>query len=291
MDNQQTEQQAAKKRNIIFAASSVAAVTLVLMIAYLTLGKVKSSQPDSEAISQEQFQATPELSANLQSECQESAAKLATLKSSEDLEAEFKAHVQNCREVYFSIESDSPFRKEGMYADLAVDLSHYFLKENKAKAIAIMNFAKSLKPWEFYLGPVSCDSHHVLDAYIESLNLASEKNCVSMSQYKEKLIPELTNKNFEFLKSMLSNAEVVWMGQPESDVGCPEKISSVIDLLRKLLPTTVTVDDPRAEGADPLELSLALKNNGDEKVVLVFRSENQCLQIRSLLVPNLEVVE
>ena len=112
-----------------------------------------------------------------------------------------------------------------------------------------------------------------------------------MTQYKEKLIPDLQKKNFNVLKSVLSNVDVVWMGQPESDVGCPEKISSVIDLLNKLLPTTVTVEDPKTEESDPQELSLALKNNGEEKVVLVFRAENQCLQIRSLLVPNLEVVE
>ena len=290
MDNQQTEQ-AAKKRTLIFAAIAVSAVTLVAAIAFVILSKVKNQQENSVGVSQEQFQAAPELSAALQSECQESAAKLATLKSNDELEAEFKSHVTNCREVYFSIEAESAFRKEGMYADLAVDLSHYFSKENKAKAMAMMNFAKSLKPWEFYLGPVSCDSHHVLDAYIESLNLPSEKTCISMAQYKEKLIPDLQKKNFNVLKSVLSNVDVVWMGQPESDVGCPEKISSVIDLLNKLLPTTVTVEDPKTEESDPQELSLALKNNGEEKVVLVFRAENQCLQIRSLLVPNLEVVE
>lgn len=290
MDNQKTNP-AAKRKTLIFAVAAVVAVALVSAIAFVTLSKVKNQQENSAVLSQEQFQAAPELSAALQSECQESAAKLAALKSSEDLEAEFKSHVGNCREVYFSIEAESPFRKEGMYADLAVDLSHYFLKENKDKAMAMMNFAKSLKPWEFYLGPVSCDSHHVLDAYIESLNLSSDKTCVSMAQYKEKLIPDLQNKNFNVLKSMLSNLDVVWMGQPESDVGCPEKISSVIELLNKLLPAAVTIEDPKTDETDPLQLSLALKNSGVEKVVLVFRSENQCLQIRSLLVPNLEVVE
>ena len=290
MDNQKTEQDA-KKRTLIFAVTAAVAVALVSAIAFVTLRSLKNQQSGPAALSQEQFESAPELSSALQSECQESAIKLATLKNSEELEAEYKAHVENCREVYFSIEVESPFRKEGMYADLAVDLAHFFLKESKDKALGIINFAKSLKPWEFYLGPVSCDSHHVLDAYLESLNLSSDKACISMTQYKEKLIPELQNKNFKILKSMLSNKDVIWMGQPESDVGCPEKTSSVQDLMTKLMPGTITIEDPKIEDTDPSQLLLTLKNNGEDKVVLVFRSENACLQIRSMLVPNLEVVE
>ena len=290
MDNQKTEQDA-KKRTLIFAVTAAVAVALVSAIAFVTLRSLKNQQSGPAALSQEQFESAPELSSALQSECQESAIKLATLKNSEELEAEYKAHVENCREVYFSIEVESPFRKEGMYADLAVDLAHYFYKENKDKALGIINFAKSLKPWEFYLGPVSCDSHHVLDAYLESLNLSLDKACISMAQYKEKIIPELQNKNFKILTSMLSNKDVIWMGQPESDVGCPEKISSVLDLVSKLMSGTVTIDDPKIEDAEPSQLMLTLKNNGEDKAVLVFRSENACLQIRSVLVPNLEVAE
>ncbi len=290
MDNQKSQQET-KKRTLIFAAISIAALVIVAVIAFVTLRSLKDQQSNPTALSQEQFEATPELSLALQNECQDSAVKLTKLKNTQELEAEYKAHIENCREVYFSIETESPFRKEGMYADLAVDLAHFFLKESKDKALGIINFAKSLKPWEFYLGPVSCDSSHVLDAYLESLNLSPDKTCISMAQYKEKLIPELQNKNFKILTSMLANSDVIWMGQPESDVGCPEKISSVLDLTAKLMTGTITVEDPKTEDSDPSQLLLTLKNNGEDKAVLVFHLENACLQIRSVLVPNLEVIE
>ncbi len=285
------DQQPSKKRNIIFIASSLAAVGVVVLIAVVTLGKIKSNSTGAAATSQEQFETTPELSLNLQKECQDSAVQISTLKNTQALMQEFKSHIDNCREIYFSLENESPFRKEGMYADLSVDLAHFASKENKEKALEILNFAKSLKPWEFYLGPVSCDSHHVLDAYIESLNLPSEKSCITLEQYKEKLIPQLQNKNFSILKTMLSNAEVVWMGQPESDVGCPEKISSVIEVIEKLASGTITISEPTPEEAQQSDLVLSLKSNTQDKLALVFKPENSCLQIRSLLVPNLEVVE
>ena len=290
MDNT-SEEQAEKKKKIIFAATAVIAVLIVVGISYVTLSKIKNNQTDSPDLSQEQFQTAPELSTALQSECQASAQKIAKLNNILELEHEFKNHAEPCREVFFAIEDDSQFRKEGMYADLAVDLAHFALKESKDKALEILKFAKSLKPWEFYLGPVSCDSHHVMDAYLESINLPSEKLCIKLSDYTEKLVPELRNKKFNLLKSMLSNAEVVWLGQPESDVGCPEKISAIIDLATKLSSGNLTVDQTKQSEADSPDLVLSLKTDGDEKLALVFRPENECLQIRSLLVPNLDVVE
>lgn len=290
MDNT-GEERAEKKKKIIFAATATVAVLLVAVIAYVTLSKIKNNQPGSSDISQEQFQTAPELSTALQTECQVSAQKISKLSNITELEQEFKSHVEQCREVFFAFEGDSQFRKEGMYADLAVDLAHFALKESKDKALEILKFAKSLEPWEFYLGPVSCDSHHVIDAYLESLNLPSEKVCIKLSDYAEKLIPELRNKNFEIFKSMLSNTEVVWLGQPESDVGCPERISAIIDLSAKLSSGNLTVDQTKQSEADSPDLVFSLKAGGDEKLALVFRPENECLQIRSLLVPNLDVPE
>lgn len=290
MDNT-GEEKAEKKKKIIFAVTATVAVFLVAVIAYVTLTKIKNNQPASPDISQEQFQTAPELSTALQTECQTSAQKISKLSNIAELEQEFRSHAEPCREVFFAIENDSQFRKEGMYADLAVDIAHFSLKENKDKALEILKFAKSLNPWEFYLGPVSCDSHHVIDAYLESLNLPSEKLCIKLSDFAEKLIPELQNKKFGIFMSMLSNTEVVWLGQPESDVGCPEKISAVIDLATKLSSGNLTVDQIKQSEADSPDLVFSLKTGGDEKLALVFRPENECLQIRSLLVPNLDVAE
>ena len=293
MDKQNDSQQqpSSKTRNIVFTVVAIAAVLAVGGISFVTLSKIKVEQKASDVMSQEQFESSPVISSNLQSECQQSANKIAQLKKINELESEFKAHVENCREVYFSIEGDSKFRKEGMYADLAVDLAHYAFKDDKNKSIEILNFAKTLKPWEFYLGPVSCDSHHVLNAYLESLELPNEKICIKPSDYRQKLFAEIQNKNFNIFKSMLSNQEVVWMGQPESDVGCPEKISTIIEVIKKLIPGSIQIEEPKVDANNGTDFYISVKSNDVEKVALVFKPENDCLQIKSILVPNLEISE
>ncbi len=283
--------QSTKQKTIAFAASAVAAIIIVGLIAYVVLSKIKGDKSQPDVMSQEQFESSPVISSSLQSECQQSAVKLAQLKKIDDLEAEFKAHVENCREIYFSIDGESKFRKEGMYADLAVDLAHYAYKENKAKSVEILNFAKTLKPWEFYLGPVSCDSHHVLDAYLESLELPNEKTCIRAADYKQKLFSELQNRNFSIFRSLISNQDVVWMGQPESDVGCPEKISTIIDVVKKLTEGPINIEEPKTDENNGTDFYVSIKSNQAEKVALVFRPEGDCLQLKSILVPNLEISE
>jgi hypothetical protein len=291
-NNQQQEQAMSRKMKIIFAAASTVAVILVFTIGYILLSRIKNSDNVADAAaSQEQFEGSPQISSNLQQECQQSAVKLTTLKKIEQLESEFEAHASNCRDVFFAIDFQSPFRREGMYPDLAVDLAHQALKDDKNKAHEILNFAKTLKPWEFYLGPVSCDSHHVIDAYIESLDLPTDKLCVKLSDYKTKLIPELQNKNFEIFKKLLANDDTVWMGQPESDMGCPEKISSIIQIVKKLSDGPISIDEPKQVSDENTDVYISIKNKETEKVGLVFHSENECLQIKSILVPNLEVSE
>ena len=290
MDNQQ-EQKSIKKRKIIFATSAMLAIIMVVTIGYFTLKNLKSTPSLDEGASQEQFQTTPETSTALQSDCQKSAAKIASLKNIEEIETEFRTNAEVCREVYFSVEGESLFRKEGVYGDLSVDLAHYVLNENKSKAMEIFNFAKSLKPWEFYLGPVSCDSHHVLDAYIESANLTEEKKCIKLSEYKEKLLPDLQSKKFNILKQMLSKKDIVWMGQPESDVGCPEKISTVLEILNKLTSGEINIIESTQEAGDSTEILLSIKAKSEEKLALVFRPQEGCLELKSLLVTNIEAVE
>jgi hypothetical protein len=291
-NNQQQEQAMSRKMKIIFAAASTVAVILVFAVGYILLSRIKATDTLADAAtSQEQFEGSPEISSNLQQECQQSAVKLTTLRKIEQLEAEFESHAANCRDVYFAIDFQSPFRREGMYPDLAVDLAHQAFKEDKNKAHEILNFAKTLKAWDFYLGPVSCDSHHVIDAYIESLDLPTDKLCVKLSDYKTKLIPELQNKNFEILKRLLANDDTVWMGQPESDMGCPEKISSIVQIVKKLSEGNIKVEEPKLESDENTDIFISIKDKETEKVGLVFRSENECLQIKTVLVPNLEVSE
>lgn len=292
MDNNQKDQQVSRKMKIIFAVASTAAVIAVILVGYVLLSKIKNQPLAAEDnSSQEQFEGAPEISSNLQQECQQSAVKLTTLKNFKDLEEEFKAHAVNCREVYFSIEFQSPFRREGMYPDLAVDLAHLAYKTDKAKAHEMLNYAKTLKPWEFYLGPVSCDSHHVIDAYLESLDLPDDKLCIKAADFKTKLLPELQNKNFEIFRKLLANDDTAWMGQPESDVGCPEKLSSVIQIVKKLTEGPISIDDPKQESDEISDVFVSIKSKETEKVGLVFKSENGCLQVKSVLVPNLEVSE
>lgn len=292
MDNQNSQdEQQSKRKTIAFIISAVIAILLVLTIGYFTLTKIKGEQVKSDVMSQEQFESSPVVSSNIQSECQQSAMKLTQLKKIDDLENEFKSHVENCREVYFSIDGDSKFRKEGMYADLAVDLAHFALKENKDRAAAILNFAKTLRPWEFYLGPVSCESDHVLDAYLESLDLPKDKVCIKPSEYKQKLFAAIESKNFNIFRTMLSNDDVVWMGQPESDVGCPEKLSSVIEVIKKLTDGPINIEEPKVDANNGTDFYISIKSHDTEKVALVFRPENDCLQLKSVLVPNLEVSE
>lgn len=292
MDNNQQDQQTSRKTKVIFALLSTIAVIAVVLVGYVVLSKIKNQSVLAEdSASQEQFEGQPEISSNLQQECQQSAVKLTTLKKIEDIEQEYKDHAVNCREVYFAIDFLSPFRREGMYPDLAVDIAHQAYKTDKPKAHEILNFAKTLKPWEFYLGPVSCDSHHVIDAYLESLDLPEDKVCIKLADYKTKLLPELQSKKFEIFQRMLSNTDTVWMGQPESDVGCPEKISSVIQIIKKLTEGNISIEEPKQESADAPDIFVSIKSNDTEKVGLVLKAENECLQIKSVLVPNLEVSE
>lgn len=293
MDNNQQDQQTSRKMKIIFGVAATVAVVAVVLVGYVVLSKIKTQNLLSgggDTSSQEQFEGAPEISSNLQQECQQSAVKLTTLKNLKDIEDEFKAHAVNCREVYFSIDFLSPFRREGMYPDLAVDIAHQAYKTDIAKAKEILEFAKTLKPWEFYMGPVSCDSHHVIDAYMESLELPKEKLCVNLANFKTTVLPQLQSKNFDVLKQMLSNEKTIWLGQPESDLGCPEKISSAIQIISKLTEGTITVDEPKEEPEQD-DVVVSIKSKDTEKVGLIFKNENNCLQVESVLVPNLEVSE
>ena len=90
---------------------------------------------------------------------------------------------------------------------------------------------------------------------------------------------------------MVFENEVVWLGMPESDVGCPEKISSVIQILKKLTPGPISVDSAATELNENNQLNLNIKLSDKENITFVLSSEQGCLKLNSVLVPNLETSE
>ncbi len=290
-DDQQLEKARLRKNQIIFVVLSFGALLLVGVIAFFALGKIKS-QKITDIISQDQFEGTAEISTQLQIECQNSATKISKSQDVLLQEAEYRQNAENCKDVYFAIENDSSFRKEGMYADLVVDIAKRVAKSDRSKAIELLKFARQIKSWDFYLGPVSCDSQHVLDAYLESYDTATQRTCLKISEIKEKLAPEILRKNFLFFSQMVPIEEVVWMGVPESDAGCPEKISSVTQIMSKLAVGPISIDETQPPQLDENgKYSLNIKLSDKENLTLLFTSENDCLKLSSVLVPNLEVSE
>jgi hypothetical protein len=288
--NQQPGKKSKTKNQIFFISASIVAIICVVTIAYFTLSKIKNEQI-TEALSQDQFEGIAEVSSQLQIECQKSAVKISESEDVVAIENEFRQNAENCKDVYFALENETSFRKEGMYADLVVDIATLIAKNNREKAIELLTFARKIKSWDFYLGPVSCDSQHVLDAYIESFSLSDEKVCYKAEDVKEKITPEVQNKNFSFLTKMISQDDVVWLGIPESDAGCPEKISSVIAILKKLTSGPVTIEELQTEANNGNNTNLNIKLSDKETVTLVFSENQSCLNLSSVLIPNLEIPE
>lgn len=289
MSEQEENQKVSRKNQIIFVVISFIALAGFVFLAYFTLSREKTTA--SDALSQEQFEGSVEVSAQLQAECQQSAQKIAKTEDVSQLVSEFKSHAESCKDVYFVTEGESPFRKEGMYPDLSIDIAHVVAKKSPEQAIEFLEFTKTLPAWDFYLGPVSCDSKSVVAAYLESMRLPADKICIKVSDYKTKLVPEIEKGNFAILSQMLPSDQIVWLGGPESDAGCPEKISTVIDTLKKLTQGHFKVEQPAADNKETNDVNLSLKSGDIEKATLVFSTNDECLRIDSLLLPSLEIGE
>lgn len=297
-----------KKSKLVVIAASLGAV-LVLVICYFTLLKIKSRSPINDN-SQEQFVGTAQVSEQLQSECQRSAEKIISFSDSfagaEDavtklaaMFAEYRQNAENCREVYFSVESrieknaekTIQFRSEGAYADLIVDIAMLAAKINKTQAIEMLNFAKKLATWEFYMGPIVCNSNTTLEAYLESLNLPTEKACYKATTDKEKLFSEIKNKNFSVLSTSLNNNHVVSLGLINSDVGCPEKISLITQLVQKASAGNLKLEEEKLENPRVDGVSFVFKTDTENKLVLEFAAVEDCLQLQAVLIPEQQVNE
>lgn len=289
-DQQQEKQGQKKKNQIIFVISSFAALLIVGTIGFFALSKIKTQQA-SDILSQDQFEGDVQISSQLQGECQSSAQKISKMQDPTAIEAEYRKNAENCKDVYFALDTNSFIRKEGMYADIVVDIAKLMSSTERAKALELLKFAREIKSWDFYLGPVSCDSQHVLDAYIEAYSLNEEKQCLSMADVQSKVFPEIIAKNFAFLSKLVPANDVVWFGAPESDLGCPEKISSVVEILKKMTPGVVSLENVPSENTDSHQTNLNIKLSDKENITLVLQDENECMKLNSVLVPNPEVSE
>lgn len=319
--NVNEEEVGTKRRNFyIYIGVSAAALIIVGAISFFILMKLKQSQSGEPTAGQEQFEGATQISSQLQTECQNSAAKILKSKDLDYIQAEYKQNAENCKDVYFALdegkneekdgkaaevgakeESDSlaavgykniSFRKEGMFADLVVDIARLLAEKELPKAIELLQFSRKIKSWDFYLGPVSCDSQHVLDAYIESFQKTTENECVPPEELQNRFAKELINKNYHFLYKFINNKDVIWLGVPESDIGCPEKIASIIQTLEKLItgPVVVEQTSSRTDQEHPSE-NLVVKLSDKENIIFVFNHENKCAKLSSVLIPNVEIPE
>lgn len=282
------------KKNILNTAlkvaASVAALLIVGTFSYFTLSKINNERLAAES-SQEQFAGGAQVSGALQSECQRAAESISSGNNIDIMFAEYKKNADNCREAYFSFESKNQFRNEGMFLDLAVDMANFVFKANKSKATEILNFAKGLNPWAFYMGPVTCNSKNVMEAYLESYNLPEEKFCIQVSEYKDKLVSSLKNRDFSIFYKTLSHDRVVTIGALESEVGCPEKISSIVKIAESAARAEANLVEEKIEGNENNDIGFIFKTANEDKLILKFSPINNCLQLQSVLIPNSQANE
>lgn len=255
------------------------------------LSKIKSKADAANATgSQEQFAGQVETSQQLQEECQTSADEI--LRSDDVVAAvnEYKQHVDNCKEVYFASEEKTQYRNEGMYADLGIDLLTKLGATDKAKAVQFMAYLKKLPPWQYYMGPIICDSNNVLNAYEESLKNEEPRACVKFEEFNEKIYNELKNKNFTVLASTLDANSVAWLGAGTSDLGCPQKISAIIKTVQSAAGASQI--RPVQQKQESTGLNVIFGNGTEEdKVVLEFGEVNGCFQLKSAAVAGLQTNE
>lgn len=278
-----------KKKLLTMTLVALGAFALITTGGVMILSKIKKNSTAAEATaSQEQFAGQAETSQQLQSECQTSANEIS--QSENDISAavdEFKKHVDNCREVYFASEERTQYRNEGMYPDLGIDILTSLAATDKAKALEFMAYLKKLQPWQFYMGPIICDSNNVLNAYEESLKNDEPRVCVKFEEFNDKIYNELKNKNFSILSSTLGFNSVAWLGAGNSDLGCPQRISAIIKTVQSS--TTASQIRPVQQKQESTGLNVIFgEGREDDKVVLEFGEVNGCFQLKSAAIASLQ---
>lgn len=279
-NKQQQQPKKLKKAHLILIGVVICAI--VGGLGY-TLYILKQKEILAES-SQEQFAGNTQISEQLQTECQKSVEKISDLSDENEITNEFMKYAQTCREVYFYLENGS-FRPEGMYPDLAIDIAQKLAQKNKAKALEVLNFAVKLDPWEYYMGPITCNSKAVIEAHIDSMTMEGERVCFNETEYKEKLLNELQKKNFAILLKSLHEDSVVSVGTIEAGLGCPDKISNVIKVIEKAATGNFSINVEEEKAENKL-VSFIFKTESEDKLILEFVSNKSCLQLRNVLVPS-----
>lgn len=282
------------RSQIIKLAVSLTLITAIVSFgSYLVLKKLRQNEEaQANAAPQEQFSAQAESSQQLQSECQASVQKLVKSDSLKESFEEYKRHVDNCREIYFSIEPVKQFRNEGMYPDIVLDMITIASKTDHAFAVEMLKYAQTLAPWQLYMGPIVCESKPVLQAYEESLNVKENAVCLKIADIKNQLEPQLRNKNFAILSQLMPQSKVAWLGSPEADIGCPEKFSNIVASAVKATQGPVKFEELNSQQSDTRNISFVYKTqNDDDSLVLEFGLAGECLQFQAALIPGLQTNE
>lgn len=278
-----------KKKLLIMTLVALGAFALITTGGAMILSKIKDKSSAADAAgSQEQFAGQAETSQQLQSECQTSANEIS--QSEDDIAAavdEFKKHVDNCREVYFASEEKTQYRNEGMYPDLGIDILTRLAATDKARALEFMAYLKKLQPWQFYMGPIVCDSNNVLNAYEESLKNDEPRVCVKFEEFNDKIYNELKNKNFSILSSTLSMSSVAWLGTGNTDLGCPQRISAIIKTVQTSAGSSQIRPIQQKQESTGLNVVFG-ESSEDDKVVLEFGEVNGCFQLKSAAISGLQ---
>lgn len=291
MDNQQPGKKSNNiKKRVLAAVLAGLGVALVVTVSYKTLSKLKEQELIKES-AQEQFAGIAQVSEQLQTECQKSAEKISSLNDAALMFEEYKQKAENCREAFFAFEKKSQLRSEGMYPDLIVDIAVLAAKTNKAQAIDMLNFSKSINAWEFYMGPTVCSSKATIEAYLESLNLSDNKICFKLQDDKEKLFSEIRNKNFSILSQSLSSSRVASIGSPESETGCPERISVITKIVQEATAGNLSLEMEQIKNSEAGTINFVFKTKTEDKIILVFAVADDCLQLQAILIPNLPANE
>ena len=291
MRSEENQSKKNKKKVIVLSVLGLIAFAVVIAVAVAILSKIKNRA--SDASTQEQFVGQAQSSDQLQAECQNSATELIQNSNLSQALDEYKKHAENCREVYITAEDESrKYRSEGMYPDLVEDLIKRAQVENKSMAFDILKFAKELPAWEFYQGPIVCSSAKVLEAWEEALKSTAEKVCYKPNEFQEKIVAQLKEKNFSILELLQSENSVAWLGSPESDTGCPEKISSIIKISNNATAGAVQIKDvQRVTEQNTLSVVFAANSDSDKLILEFAPQADGCVKFESALVPNLQTNE
>lgn len=294
MNNKTEKEQSDKKKTALIITVAVFAVAAVITGSYKVLSKVQAQKQSAEN-SQEQFVGTVQVSEQLQDECQRSAEKIAAIAEKHDavkMFVEYREHAESCSEVYFSIETKGNIRSEGSYPDLIVDIAKLAAKTNKAQAVEMLNFAKTLNPWEYYIGPVVCSSTNAIEAYLEAMTSEEEKVCYNAETDREKLVTEIKNKDFAVLSQLAGGKNgVVYVGTLESDSACPDKKSTIMKLIQRAKASNLVFEEVKSSDQQNSMQRFVFKEKDEVKLELDFVSLDNCLRLQTILISEQQTNE